>query len=180
MACDSFHGVACVLRNEASKLVHSLWKTRYLCALRPELCLQFCSPYAHQSWVSRPDISKWRVSPSCISYVPQILISVLLIHACRDSLWSHPYNIPMHSFSISCFWADNSTGWCRETGKFEVDYEIPPCGQVPSAHAIRTWACIVCMYPRCASCSGKESSSFGSKNCLVIGAWTSERSKNTP
>jgi hypothetical protein len=27
----------------------------------------------------------------------------------------------------------------RETGKFEVDYEIPPRGQVPSAHAIRTW-----------------------------------------
>jgi hypothetical protein len=31
------------------------------------------------------------------------------------------------------------TGWRRETGKFEVDYEIPPRGQVPSAHAIRTW-----------------------------------------
>jgi hypothetical protein len=32
-----------------------------------------------------------------------------------------------------------NTGWCRETGKFEVDYEIPPRSQVPSAHAIRTW-----------------------------------------
>jgi hypothetical protein len=31
------------------------------------------------------------------------------------------------------------TGWSRETGTFEVDYEIPPRGQVPSAHAIRTW-----------------------------------------
>jgi hypothetical protein len=31
------------------------------------------------------------------------------------------------------------TGWRRETGKFEVGYEIPPRGQVPSAHAIRTW-----------------------------------------
>jgi hypothetical protein len=31
------------------------------------------------------------------------------------------------------------TGWRRETGKFEVDYEIPPRGQVPSVHAIRTW-----------------------------------------
>jgi transposase len=31
------------------------------------------------------------------------------------------------------------TGWRRETGKFEVDYEIPPRGQVSSAHAIRTW-----------------------------------------
>jgi hypothetical protein len=30
MACDSFRGVACVLWNEASKLVHSLWKTRYI------------------------------------------------------------------------------------------------------------------------------------------------------
>jgi hypothetical protein len=29
MACDSFRGVACVLWNKASKLVHSLWKTRY-------------------------------------------------------------------------------------------------------------------------------------------------------
>jgi hypothetical protein len=29
MACDSFRGVACVLRNKASKLVHSLWKTLY-------------------------------------------------------------------------------------------------------------------------------------------------------
>jgi hypothetical protein len=24
-------------------------------------------------------------------------------------------------------------------GKFEVDYEIPPRGQDPSAHVIRTW-----------------------------------------
>jgi hypothetical protein len=32
-----------------------------------------------------------------------------------------------------------STEWHRETGKFEADYEIPPRGQVPSAHAIRTW-----------------------------------------
>jgi hypothetical protein len=31
------------------------------------------------------------------------------------------------------------TGWRWETGKFEVDYEIPPRGQVPSAHALRTW-----------------------------------------
>jgi hypothetical protein len=31
------------------------------------------------------------------------------------------------------------TGWRRETGKFKVDYEISPHGQVPSAHAIRTW-----------------------------------------
>jgi hypothetical protein len=31
-----------------------------------------------------------------------------------------------------------NTGWRRETGKFEVDYEILPRGQVPSAHAIRT------------------------------------------
>jgi hypothetical protein len=30
MACDSFRSVACVLRNKASKLVHSLWKTRYI------------------------------------------------------------------------------------------------------------------------------------------------------
>jgi hypothetical protein len=29
-------------------------------------------------------------------------------------------------------------GWCRETGKFEVDYEIPPCGQVPSARGFVT------------------------------------------
>jgi hypothetical protein len=31
------------------------------------------------------------------------------------------------------------TGWHRETGEFEVDYESPPRSQVPSAHAIRTW-----------------------------------------
>jgi hypothetical protein len=39
--------------------------------------------------------------------------------------------------SYYMFWL--YTGWRRETGKFEVDYEIPPRGQVPSAHAIRTW-----------------------------------------
>jgi hypothetical protein len=31
-----------------------------------------------------------------------------------------------------------SCRWCRETGKFEVDYEIPPCGQVPSARGFIT------------------------------------------
>jgi hypothetical protein len=36
------------------------------------------------------------------------------------------------------FWPPN-TGWRREMGTFEVDYEIPHRGQVPSAHAIRTW-----------------------------------------
>jgi hypothetical protein len=30
------------------------------------------------------------------------------------------------------------TGWRRETGKFEVDYEIPPRGQVPSARGFVT------------------------------------------
>jgi transposase len=33
----------------------------------------------------------------------------------------------------------SNTVWRRGTGKFEVDYEIPPRGQVPSAHAICTW-----------------------------------------
>jgi hypothetical protein len=33
----------------------------------------------------------------------------------------------------------HSTGWRRETRKFEVDYEILPRGQVPSAHEIRKW-----------------------------------------
>jgi hypothetical protein len=32
-----------------------------------------------------------------------------------------------------------NAGWRRETGKFEVDCEIPPRGQVPSAHEIRMW-----------------------------------------
>jgi hypothetical protein len=35
--------------------------------------------------------------------------------------------------------AEAYTGWRRETGKFEVDYEILPRGQVPPAQAIRTW-----------------------------------------
>jgi hypothetical protein len=30
------------------------------------------------------------------------------------------------------------TGWRRETGKCEVDYEIPPRGQVPSARGFVT------------------------------------------
>jgi hypothetical protein len=30
------------------------------------------------------------------------------------------------------------TEWRRETGKFEVDYEIPPRGQVPSARGFVT------------------------------------------
>jgi hypothetical protein len=40
-----------------------------------------------------------------------------------------------HSYWIKAL----STGWRREMGKFEVDYEIPPRCQIPSAHAIRTW-----------------------------------------
>jgi hypothetical protein len=39
---------------------------------------------------------------------------------------------------LQVFWPAN-TGWRRETGTFEVAYEIPPRGQAPSAHAIRTW-----------------------------------------
>jgi hypothetical protein len=30
------------------------------------------------------------------------------------------------------------TGWRRETGEFEVDYEIPPRSQVPSARGFVT------------------------------------------
>jgi hypothetical protein len=33
---------------------------------------------------------------------------------------------------------DLCTGWRRETGTFEVDYEIPPRGQVPSARGFVT------------------------------------------
>jgi hypothetical protein len=32
----------------------------------------------------------------------------------------------------------HSTGWGIEMGKFEVDYEIPPRGQVPSARGFLT------------------------------------------
>jgi hypothetical protein len=39
---------------------------------------------------------------------------------------------------LQFFWPAN-TGWRRETGTFEVAYEIPPRGPVSSAHAIRTW-----------------------------------------
>jgi hypothetical protein len=34
--------------------------------------------------------------------------------------------------------AEYNTGWRRETGKFEVDYEIPPRDQVPSARGFVT------------------------------------------
>jgi hypothetical protein len=32
----------------------------------------------------------------------------------------------------------NNTEWRRKTGKFEVDYEIPPRSQVPSARGFVT------------------------------------------
>jgi hypothetical protein len=42
MAWDSFRGIACVLRNEASKLVHSLWKTRYIIYLSNKDTVHIC------------------------------------------------------------------------------------------------------------------------------------------
>jgi hypothetical protein len=50
-----------------------------------------------------------------------------------STLSSTPFSVLLEyviTFNDSAY-----TGWRRKMGKFEVDYEIPPRSQVPSAHA---------------------------------------------
>jgi hypothetical protein len=49
-----------------------------------------------------------------------------------------PSHVPLtQTYVISI--SEELQGGAEKRGKFEVDYEILPHGQVPSAHAIRTW-----------------------------------------
>jgi hypothetical protein len=132
MACDSFRGVACVLRNNASKLVHSLWKTLYYiqtqnvpCVRTRMLWMRIVVWRCLSAHSKRPHAKGRGKGPTVPSWWPQIRydrggksnMSALICIECRpySFLFSHSSNRAVPAQHSSWRWSSTTTKLERDT-----------------------------------------------------------------